>query len=155
MNKLAKEIISEVLTLEDAWDKKTRELRHSWVLEAYHHIREVRFYDEIFFPRMLRAMRLIKAMGIVPEWAWDEVDIGYDEELHGWWVIDPDWGDFIQNRFQYPNNWKRAGYFEAWWDSEDWAWEKPTKEEILALGIRPSLVPGKADKQGNIQPSMF
>ena len=156
MNKITAEIISELLEEEFAWDKKTRELNYHAVVDTYHEIREHRFYDEIYWPRILRAMRLIKAMGIFPEDIWSEETFGWYEEYTGWWPIyAPDINERFCEEITYKNGKWRQTYFNKFWTSEDWAWEQPEEEEILALGIKPNLVPKKRDRLGNLQPSMF
>lgn len=161
MNRTTKRVMTGLLQKEEYWDNKTRELYYAKLLEDYRHAREALFYDEIFFPRMMRAMRLIRSMGIVPDWAWDdEATVGYFVEITGPWVIDPAWTDCIQSQFCGEIFFTRTGktratYFSRWWQDEDWAYEEPTLDDLMALGILPTMVPSKTMKDGSVQEALF
>lgn len=161
MNKFAKETITSILQTEAAWDKDTRELRYKYVIHTYWNAREAFLFDEIFFPRMARAMRLMYKMKIFPESAWERnVSVGMNDEIPAeYWLTDPGISDDVMQRFSGPLYSKQDGtfrhtYFGAICDSDDYYLEEPTEEEILALGIRPSLVPAE-ERNGVMQKSLF
>ncbi len=156
MNKLTKEIITQILMHDqNSWDKKTRELRINYVLKCYHDMREARFYDEVLFPRMLRAYRMMIAWGIFPENEFAEISLGVQKEITGLWADNPEIADLVAERLCSDYTYTKTGvlrdtYISNIWHSEEWAQEEPTIEEINALGIKPSIVPSKRG-----QPALF
>lgn len=153
MNRKSTEIITEILSSEAAWDKKTRKLKYDNVIEWYREERAARFDDEVLYPRLLRAHRMLSV--------WCNATLGED----GWLedgelsdaLSDQLSGDSFYNVVGYPivpglrsRQYYRESYFVHIWDGTEWAMEEPTEEEILALGIVPSLVPSKAG-----QPALF
>jgi len=133
MKDITKEIITELLKLDESWDKRTGKLRTAFVVKAYQDIREMRYYDEIWFPHMMRIMRLLRALQIVPKEAFSVETLGYGIEIEGWWITDPDWGSCIENELTYGSN-AAQRYLDRMW-YEEWQWEEPTEEEILTLGV--------------------
>lgn len=140
MNQATEQIIRELLKSEKAWDQKTRLLRFDWVLSQYFNVRERRWLDELYFPRMGRAYRMIETWGIFP--GCEFYDFEYEPGKFARWMDWAEQAEMVQERLD--------GYFERLWWSANWAYEEITKEQILALGVAPSLVPSKPG-----QPSLF
>lgn len=160
MNKRAQEIVSELLSLDEAWDKKTRKLRFDWVVDTYADVLTSRFYDEVLFPKMIRAFRLMIALGFACEDQFESVSLGYHAEIPGIWAKNPDLVDLVSNRFsgEYValcNGRFRDSYIGRWWNSPEWAYQELSEEDILSLGIRPTIVPAKVLSGGAVQPSMI
>lgn len=147
MNRITKEIMTHLLQNDAYWHKETRELLYDRILHAYTGVRESRFLDEVYFPRMFRAMSLLRTNTGKTE-LFEEVTM---EGITGWWLendTDACWE--MQERFG-SEHYFRETYFQRIWNSPDWAYERPTEEEILSLGIRPTLVPLAVRKDGSIQ----
>jgi hypothetical protein len=142
MNKLTVEILTPLLQDEDAWDKKTRQLRIAWVRDEYTKAREALWMDAVYFPRVYRLFSLLRSWGVFPENAFTWEAFGFVQELQGWWLSDPCLSDVVLERFE--------DYFQGWWWQEEWEYEGFTVADVLALGVRPHLVPAR---QG--QPSLF
>jgi len=161
VNQVAREIFEDVLTWPTAWDKKTGKLRFGFVIEQYNYGRECKFMDEVYWPRMMRAMHLIKLFNIVPEWAWGDAYVN-DTEVQVPWVEDADWADMISERLAAEctlcsaSNKIRATYIGGKWDNDYWRYEEFTAEEILReINIRPKQIPDKVYKSGVVQASLF
>ena len=153
MNQLTKEIITELLQDENAWDKKTRELRYDVVLENYREIRAARFDEEVMLPRLKRAERMLSV--------WFGLELNDEGWLEDWEVCDALsnqlCGNSMYNVVGYPikpglreRDFWRESYFSKIWESPEWEIETPSQAEILALGIVPNQVPAKQN-----QPSLF
>lgn len=150
MNELSTEIITEILSDDKAWDKKTRKLNYKWVIDAYEGERSYRFEEEVMLPRLLRAHRLFASWcgaelteegwledGMYSDWISEQLS---DDMGIGYGIVPG-----LRERPYY-----RACYFEKIWESEKWAWEEISEGEILALGISPTQVPSKPG-----QPALF
>lgn len=146
MNQKSSEIISELLKLEAAWDKKTRELNYKWVLEAYEGEREYLFQEKVMMPRLLRAHRLYAS--------WCNATLDKDG-----WLEDGELSDRLSDQLSNDMGmgygiipglrerpYYRSCYFQNIWENTEWVQEQPSREEILALGIRPNLVPQKENQ---------
>lgn len=162
MNELSKKILLEVLSKPTAWketknDKgeKVRELKYQFVIDELHGIREGMFYDKVLFPTYAHATGLLRAITqrVNPEWA--ALHFVWDDSIGGWLV-----GECNDPRCQGDMlSWGISEIVDAHngpvWNSDEWRWEQPSKEEVLALGVKPNMVPEKVDKQGNVQASLF
>jgi hypothetical protein len=152
VNEITRSILEPILQTEEAWDKKTRKLRYSHVMEVLGQVHEVRWLDEVYFPRMFRAMRLLHALSTcIPPEAFEEMDF---YGMTGPWLADPELEDIVQERLS-GHGYYRMTYFERSWWSDEWGLDQPTEQEILELGIRPNLVPGKRGKGGEWQASLL
>lgn len=150
MNQITSEIIEEILLDERAWDKKTRELKYDWVIDAYRGEREYRFEEEVLMPRLKRAHRLLATWcnETLNAEGWLEdgnLSDAISEQFSAEWGVGYGISPGLRERVYY-----RWCYFEALWQSRLWEYEEPTKEEILALEIKPNLVPSKPG-----QPALF
>ena len=153
MNQMTREILAELLLIEKAWDKKTRQLNYHWVIDNYRGTRAYKFDSEVLYPRLLRAHRMLAVWHDIPltEDGWiDDYDLSDA-------LSDQLCGDSMYNVVGYPivpglrhNQYFRDSYFSKIWESEEWVMENPTEQEILAIGIQPTLVPAKVG-----QPSLF
>ena len=139
MNDLNKSILNEILKAIECWQPiKDGKFVTGYKLKLPYVYRELRiakealFYAEIYFPRTQRIMRLIKSMGIIPgHIGWKEMEIGMNVEIKIWFPCTSEWQDFLSDRFE--------PYFQNIWLNE-WCYEEPTEDEILALGVRPDSV---------------
>jgi len=152
VNGITRSILEAVLGTEEAWDRKTRKLRYKHVIEVLGQVHEVRWLDEVYFPRMYRAMRLLKAISeCIPPEAFEEQELN---GITGPWLVDPELEDIVQDRFS-GQGYYRMTYFERSWCSDEWGLDQPAEQEILDLGIRPNLVPAKEVGDGAVQESLF
>ncbi len=146
MNVRTTAILGPLLQRDKAW-KPAGELNRTWLMKTYHDTLEAQFYDEVLFPRMFRANRLIRAMGIFPDEVFGELSFGCMNAVTGLWIIDNELADLVAERFSHTGQY-RFSYFERLWASEEWCPEQPTDKEILALSRK--IVPD----QGQMR-SMF
>lgn len=136
MNTINKNILVELLKDVEFWEAiKEEKMIVGYKLKLNHVYRQLRlarealFYDDVYFPRTQRIMRLIKFMNIVPEnVGWQEMEVGMNVNYTIWYPCEIEWQEFISDRFH--------SYFENFWYG-DWSYEEPTEEELLSLGIRP------------------
>lgn len=136
MNARDQGILTDLLKSEEYWEpiRESRvitgyKLKLKKVYEDLHNFKQVLFYDQVYFPRAQRMMRLVKAMGIVPEAVgWQEMEVGFDKSFMIWYPCQTDWQDFLSREFE--------PYFERLWYSE-WMYEEPSEEEMMVLGIMP------------------
>jgi hypothetical protein len=140
LNEQTEKIIRDILTDERAWDKKTRKLRLFWVIEQYQIARELLWMNTVYFRRFDRAVRLIESWKLLPPDHFEDLRI--DENYSIRWITCSDCLDIVQRHVD--------DYFEHIWYSPDWQWQEITEQDILNLGIRPSIVPAKPG-----QPSLF
>ena len=152
MNPLTTRIITSILETEEAWHHETRRLRYQHVLAVYGQIREALFTDQVTFPAYGHAVALLRAV---------TADLG-ERERHFEWSADMDWWVLLEcdrpdcpamQAQRYLSELVESRILDAW-NSERWQYEHPTEAEILALGIRPSLVPA-VEIAGNLQTSLF
>lgn len=150
MNDFTLQIFVPILQSDEAWDKKTRELRYGWVLEQAYQLRYA-LYEPVRDRLYKRAVHLCKLLTTIPEDAYqtilqDGVEVEYFED------------DCLTARFcgEWDPSAYRVTYMESiWYGSFKWLpismdFQTPSKEELLALNIHPHLVP---EKKG--QPSLF
>jgi len=145
MNQSSERILRELLTEEVAWNSKDRSLRYGNTVDILNHRREFLFYSEVYFPRMARLFRTLVFLGALKEDDLETLEWDNGEEYP--WPAEADVADRISSRME------KYFYWLTW--QKGWEWEEPDKEEILALGIRPSLVPSKEYEDGTVQRSMF
>lgn len=150
MNAITTEIFTAILGTEEAWDKRTRKLRYGHVLKMYQDIHEQRFINEVMFPEWRKATKLLRAL--IPE---DQRDVHFTPDETFGWLIQMCSEDCYFERF--------SDYLGVLVDrrclfifnEEKWAPEDPSEEEILALGIRPGIVPTKEFPDGSVQVTLF
>lgn len=149
MNEFSTKIFTDLLRSDEAWDKKTRELKYDWVLSQAYIYRQA-LYDPIQARLYARAVHLCHVLTSLSE---DD----YQQILQDGQVVEYFADDCITDRFcgEGDPSAYRVSYIESiWYGTFAWAanmdFEVPTKEELLAMGIRPHLVPDKKN-----QPSLF
>lgn len=145
MNEFTKQILLEILQREEAWDKKTRELKYDWVVDVAFGRRESLFVTEQM--RLIeRAVHLCRLLTDLPEEAYQTI-LCDGEEVE--YFAD----ECLTERFTGVDD-TRVSYIAGIWEGYyPWAPDMSydaTKEEIYALPIRPNLVPAKKG-----QPSLF
>jgi hypothetical protein len=147
LNGLTLKIFTDILHSEEAWDKKTRELRYEWVLsQAY--IYRYALYEPIQTRLYKRAVHLCHILTSLKE---DD----YATILQDGREVEYFADDCVTERFVGDPSACRVTYIESiWYGSYQWALDMSmqtlTKEELLALGIHPHLVPAKPN-----QPSLL
>lgn len=160
MNKITREVYTRLLEeypLEVIFDKRGK-LKAKRLHDDYLALREARFYDEVFFPKMERAYRLIKQFNIFPGAEWQQTELGYYSSIPAIIPADTEIQDAIAYHFapEYCD-WK-VPYFEAIWNNDDWCYEEPEDKEILQLletiGKKEKLVKDKVTEYG-VMRSMF
>lgn len=148
MNDFTLRIFTDLLQSDEAWDKKTRELNYKWVLEQAH-IYRYALYEPVQARLLARAVHLCHVLTKLPDDCYQtilqdgrEVEYFEDDEVAARFLGDED----PAYRVSY--------ILSIWYGTYKWApnmdFQIPTKEELLALGITPHVVPGKPD-----QPSLF
>ena len=153
MNEFTESLIRMVLDTEGAWDKHTRELLYGEVIDMYTKLRDVVVWEQVIKPTYAQAVALLRAFTSqrntfgAEHFEWDE-----DED---WWVLveccNPDCqAMFLQGALA--NIADRVIGRRI--DQNDMYYMEPTKEEVLALGIRPNLVPGISGR-GFVQTTLF
>lgn len=145
MNEFTKQILLEILQREEAWDKVTREMKYSWVVNTAYEYR-VALYMPVQERLLLRAVHLCKLLTCLPPESY-QVIRSDGEELE---LFSDDW---LTERFcGQGDTWISyiAGIWEGYYS---WAPDmsyNASREEVYALPIRPNMVPAKKD-----QPSLF
>jgi len=127
MNNITKELLPLILQDKDAWDRKTNLPNLRWIYKQLQMGKELVFYDRVYWLRFKRMMSLIKAWNIFPCEDWEQIIIGHNIELLSWSLTDTDTQELVLSRFEI--------YIEPIWNSDDWAYEEPTTEEIISLEI--------------------
>jgi hypothetical protein len=148
MNEFTLQIFADLLRCDEAWDKSTRELRYKWVLEQAY-IYRYALYEEVMLRLLARAVHWCRVLTSLPEESYQtilqngvEVEYFADECLSDRFVGDG-----------HPS--ARVVYIESiWYGTYSWSpdmdFQIPSKEELLALNIKPHFVPDKEN-----QPSLF
>jgi len=135
VNEVTKQLLTTILSQESAWDKKTRALKYDEVITWLGNLQDYEYFYGVYWPCMLRAVQIAKAQGWPPG-CFQEISVnGEDIE----WFCD----DWVVDYLTGP-----GGYLSGVW--YDLYTESPSQEDILALGIRPTMVPGKEG-----QPALF
>lgn len=146
MNAFGLQIFTELLHSEEAWDKKTRELRYHWVLEQAY-IYRYALYEPVQTRLYQRAVHLCHVLtGLAEE---DYLTISQDGVMVEYFADDCLTERFCGGGNHNPND--RISYIESiWYGTFEWAldmsFEVPTRQELLELGIRPNLVPSKENQ---------
>jgi hypothetical protein len=140
MKPLTEQIVKQILTSEKAWDKKTRELIYEYVITEYHKARERMWLDQVYFPRLERAVKLAEAWKIYPEDHYEDFQVEPGRTIRSLsceeCLLD------LQDRLET--------YFERLWWSDTWAFENPSYTDILALNVKPKMFAPKKN-----QPALF
>ena len=146
MNAINKEILTEMLKAPEFWEpiKENRlvtghRLKLRRVFDELRTAKEIMFYDRVLFPRTQRMMRLVKAMGIVPEHVgWQEREVGINQIFMIWYPSEIAWQEYLSDYF--------SSYFQDIWENDEWCCEEPSESELLALGIRPDSMTAIQEK---------
>jgi len=145
MNDIDKNILTELLTAPEFWEpiKQQRivtgyKLKLRYVHQQLRLAKEILFYDQVYFPRTQRIMRLIKKMEIVPAAVgWQELEVGMNVEIKIWYPCEIEWQEYLSDCFE--------PYFQDRW-MDEWCNDEPNENEILELGIRPALLEAIQEK---------
>jgi len=138
--------IRSIAKHESFWDKKTREPVNDWyeqLEQCWFLYLEMVYLEKHYYPWMSRAFSLCRALGIGEAADFHEVHLNgvdrvwsEDEML----VTELDWR--CQNQFDKD----RPMIFEV---------SFPTADEIIALGIKTTMVPKRVYKNGVVQEVLF
>ncbi|MHC4311233.1 MAG: hypothetical protein ACYSW3_02035 [Planctomycetota bacterium] len=132
MQKLAQEILEEILRDDSAWDKGTKrkpkepELRYRYVVDSLHEAWNHEWYRQVLWPRYFRYTRLLYAISDEKfretHFAFDEDEIYLSECWHCQQKLDAQIDLYLwKYRLAHP----------------EWELETPSEDEVLATGIRP------------------
>jgi len=126
MNYITKKILGLILVNQEAWEKKTGELRYKWVMEQLSVGREAFFFKEIYWPRY-KKLAMCYENNIMKDCEWGDVEVDFGTII-------------VRSPVEYEHlDWfeeRLRPFWELVWDSEDWTYEEPSQEEMLGLGIR-------------------
>jgi len=147
MNRVAETLLHNILGEAAAWDKKTRQLRYRHVLVRLYADLELEWYGLVYFRMYHRACALWRQSFPGELRAHFFEQISFMGEPDGWSIIAED---------DLTCQWVLSEHLEHYCNvyflqqHPEWAHQDVSEEEILALGIRPKVVP---DKPG--QSSLF
>ncbi len=137
MKQITREILDIVLRDPAAWtpikDGKFitgHKPKMEYIRHSYLNAREMRFYDDVYFPHLARLMEIVKRWDLFKGATWTTRELGYDKCIELWVPTEWNFQNIIGDHMQW--------YMEPLWDhDEKWGLEEITETDILSLGIKP------------------
>ena len=128
MNKIAKEHLPAILKDKAFWDKKSGKVDVKLVNETLQTMHEVIFYDELYYPHIVRFMKKAIGMKIFKKKELEEFEVGYNVSFK---IFLPDDGYMMQ---VLNDVWQDA-LAHQWYNDPEWMWEELAEKEIMSVGI--------------------
>lgn len=126
-------VLPLIVAHRDSWTNTKKDgwqLRMNYVNGELHKAREALWYDEVYFPKMRRMMKMMRAMNVLPT-DWDRVDVGYNTEMTMLYPNDTICQEWLDDVFEE--------YWLRWWQNNDWFYEELKEADIWTFCQRPDF----------------